>query len=243
MRNMLEALAISGLVMSFANNATAREVPLTQHVVGAAPTWDQAISTGERAIKDRMVDPDSTKIEWPYQFSAVSRKAPFGKTRYGYFTCGTVNSKNRMGGYSGKQWFLIMLKDGAVTDLEIDSPGDGQWTAYECLADVKAGNLVPITINASSHPAPATSLITKPVMGIDFAAVPEGAYIGKVTPKGAADQAGLKPGMVIAEVNGISLKGMTLAGIQSIFTAIEGEMNLMVVGVGEVRMHKAIPSG
>lgn len=47
----------------------------------------------ERAVRNQLIDPTSA------EFSEVATK--------GNVTCGLVNSKNRMGGYTGRQLFLV----------------------------------------------------------------------------------------------------------------------------------------
>jgi hypothetical protein len=54
--------------------------------------------TAERAVRDQLIDPASA------EFSEVTTK--------GNVTCGLVNSKNRMGGYTGRQVFFV--RDGNV---------------------------------------------------------------------------------------------------------------------------------
>lgn len=49
--------------------------------------------TAERAVRNQLIDPNSA------EFSEVVVK--------GNVTCGLVNSKNRMGGYTGSQLFLV----------------------------------------------------------------------------------------------------------------------------------------
>jgi uncharacterized protein YcfL len=50
-------------------------------------------SETERLVKEQLIDPQSA------QFSEVATKNGI--------TCGLVNSKNRMGGYTGRQLFLV----------------------------------------------------------------------------------------------------------------------------------------
>lgn len=66
-------------------------------------------------VLDSLVDPDSAKIEWKYTTTLLqstdkipdaSGKMVKTKVRYA-LTCGTVNAKNRMGGYSGKSFILV----------------------------------------------------------------------------------------------------------------------------------------
>lgn len=123
--------------------------PITQADVGPAPSWEAAVAAGDAAIKAQMTDPDSAKIEWPYNFIGGTLKARFGKRRAGYWTCGYVNGRNLSNGMAGRRFFLIMINSGAVTSLEIgeadglDSPGQ------TCPDAIKRGLLPPAPAPAS----------------------------------------------------------------------------------------------
>jgi hypothetical protein len=67
-------------------------------VIGLAVLCAGCEGEAERLVRGYLVDPDSA------QFSEVV-------TQNGV-TCGLVNSKNRMGGYTGRQIFIV--KDGQV---------------------------------------------------------------------------------------------------------------------------------
>jgi len=67
-------------------------------VIGLAIVCAGCEGDAERLVRGSLVDPDSA------QFSEVV-------TRDGV-TCGLVNSKNRIGGYTGRQIFIV--KDGRV---------------------------------------------------------------------------------------------------------------------------------
>lgn len=78
----------------------------------------------ESHILKQLVDPDSARFEWPYEFINGSWKPDaFQKRMTGLITCGYVNSKNRMGGYTGRMAFSVVMDDGVISHLSIDSPG------------------------------------------------------------------------------------------------------------------------
>ena len=78
----------------------------------------------ESRILGQLVDPDSAKFEWPFGFINGSWKPDlFSKRISGLLTCGYVNSKNRMGGYTGRMTFAVVINDGTIRHLSIDSPG------------------------------------------------------------------------------------------------------------------------
>ena len=51
----------------------------------------------------------------------------------GYWTCGTVNAKNRMGGFTGRTYFVAIVgSDGAVKYTEIGSSKDFDIVNGQC---------------------------------------------------------------------------------------------------------------
>jgi hypothetical protein len=82
---------------------------------GGYPTEYKA--TVDDWIQRQLIDPDSRKIEYTRvpdrYFWALSNP------HYGYLICGNVNSKNRMGGYSGRSMFWAMLRGAGVVSGRI----------------------------------------------------------------------------------------------------------------------------
>ena len=62
--------------------------------------WTRFRARAEAALRARLIDPDSAKIEWPYGFLYGTWKPPFSKRIEGYWTCGLINARNRMGAYT-----------------------------------------------------------------------------------------------------------------------------------------------
>lgn len=54
---------------------------------------------------------------------------PIDGAKIGWIVCGTVNAKNRMGGYVGAKPFVVVISKDAVIHREIDTP-----TAARCPA-------------------------------------------------------------------------------------------------------------
>src|SRR3954470_7158686 len=87
---------------------------------GPQPTWQQAVSLGDAALVERLSDPQSALVAWPWTFFGGELGGRmFGKKQAGWITCGVVNAKNMMGGYSGAVPFVIVIRGGAVAELEI----------------------------------------------------------------------------------------------------------------------------
>lgn len=61
-------------------------------------------------LANSLADPQSARFALPYGFTPqpVTWKV-WGVDTYGYFTCGAVNARNRMGGYVGETMFLAHI--------------------------------------------------------------------------------------------------------------------------------------
>jgi hypothetical protein len=219
---------------------------------GPDPTWERAVPLAEAAIKNRLIDPSSAQIEWPYKFSSGTLKALLGKRRAGWMTCGWVNAKNRMGGYTGKAWFFVMINNGVVTEIAIGTPDEADVASVYCQGFLKQGSLkpapgpvpgsAPLTADAyaAAANAGARAAAARGGVGITYTVTPFGAMLAGVAPGSLAETAGLKPGEVIESVNGISIKGFDLATVQKILAGTVGDLIFGVVGVGPVTVKRAV---
>lgn len=106
------SFAISGI----AAPAIAKEAAPPQPV---EPNWEAIRPQLETAVRSKLVDPDSAKITWDNGFKWGGFRPFLSKRVYGWATCGTVNSRNRMGGYTGASNFVIVYWD-TVRYVEID---------------------------------------------------------------------------------------------------------------------------
>ena len=103
------------------------------------PDWSAVRQQVEARLLSQLVDPDSAKIEWPYGFRWGFFKPILQKRIFGYVTCGTVNSKNRMGGYVGDSPFVVVYLDGSIRYFEIESATE----KYNILASQCASAALP----------------------------------------------------------------------------------------------------
>lgn len=214
--------------------------------IGPTPTFEAAVKVGEAAIRASLIDPDSAKIEWPYNFVGGSLKALLGKREDGFFTCGFVNSRNRMGGYSGRSWFLIMERDGVVTSLAIAGTEGVDQASATCPGLVKKGMFPPAPAPAAADSAQwqrqaesgAAESASKGGLGISITPTPYGSMLVAISPKSPAEAAGLKPGEVIEAVNGIAVKGMDPASVAELIGRAGPAVSLSIVGVGVVTVRR-----
>ncbi|MPS34682.1 MAG: PDZ domain-containing protein [Stenotrophomonas sp.] len=87
----------------------------------------------EQVLRSRLIDPDSARIEWPYGFLNGSWKPAFQKPIEGYWTCGLINAKNRMGGYTGSHAFVVVVSPtGLVQYVEMGTGKDFDILSSQC---------------------------------------------------------------------------------------------------------------
>ncbi|HEX8554668.1 MAG TPA: SHOCT domain-containing protein [Sphingomonas sp.] len=79
------------------------------------PDWALFRRNGEQSLRGRLIDPDSARIEWPRGFTYGTWKPLLSKRIEGYWTCGLVNARNRMGGYTGSTAFVVVLDNAGNT--------------------------------------------------------------------------------------------------------------------------------
>ena len=102
------------------------------------PNMAQFRRVAEQAVRSRLIDPESARIEWPYNFLNGSWKPAFQKAIEGYWTCGLVNAKNRMGGYTGSTSFVVVVNHSAVVQyVELGTGRDFDLLSSQCANSVK----------------------------------------------------------------------------------------------------------
>lgn len=255
------ALMIAPLALLAASTvAVAKETP-SAHLYGPQPSWEQFRAIGEAGIRERMLDPDSARISWVSGFFKGEYKPLLEARVYGYVACGTVNARNRLGGYAGTASFVVVIDYDRVLLADIDKERFRPAFAY-CTKELAAGRMPPVpggvtqSVSAplssglssgSSSPSGSTSpsnavttnaaptTLVSAGSGMTLMAMPDGAYIRAVVPGSLAAAAGLKPGMVVASVNAIPLAGMGDAMLKVIDAAGTGA-SLAIVGGMTVRL-------
>lgn len=117
------------------------------------PAWGKFRQTAEREVRSRLIDPSSAQFEWPFGFIYGTWKPFLGRRVEGYWTCGRVNARNRMGGYVGSTAFVVVMGDEkSVTFVDVGSGKDFDITEAQCS---KSASLLP--------PAPPELLAATPV--------------------------------------------------------------------------------
>jgi hypothetical protein len=98
-------------------------------------------SAAEAAVKARLIDPGSAQFEWPYGFIYGTWKPFLARRVSGYWTCGRVNARNRMGGYAGSAAFVVVLDDNGVA--EFVDVAEGKYPIVETQCSKSASLLPP----------------------------------------------------------------------------------------------------
>ena len=231
------ALAFAALAIYASAPAAAKTEapPESNHFYGPAPAWEEYRRLAEAEVRGRLIDPESARIEWLGGFYKGKLKMFFKPATEGYIACGTVNAKNRMGGYVGASAFITVVDYDRVLYAELDGSSPGE-VAMRCNQAIQGG-LIPALPASDAPDTPgfissdaAPKVKARTSSGITLRAMPEGAYVAALAPGSIAEAAGLKPGMVIVSVNGIPLAGMGDAMLAVLNAAGPGAALTMVGG-------------
>jgi hypothetical protein len=80
------------------------------------PEYAKVKAMGEASLKSTLFDPGSAQIVYFSGFQWGYAKPIIGRSTWGWIACGTINAKNRLGGFVGAQGFWIMSDaNGAVS--------------------------------------------------------------------------------------------------------------------------------
>jgi hypothetical protein len=236
------ALAAAALLMAAA--PAAADKPKVDHVYGPEPSWDEFRQIAEAAITARLIDPDSARITWLSGIHKGDIKPILSPRIAGYVACGSVNAKNRLGGYTGGSVFMVVIDYGRALFVDMDHHATGSYDEA-CAKALNTGLFPPAPPDAGSSRLRAgfattasTSADEAPLAnaaGLALRAMPEGAYVAAITPGSPVQLAGLKPGMVITSVNAIPLAGMGEA-MRKVVDAAGSAATLTLVGGTTIRL-------
>jgi len=219
-RSVLFTLSLLGAAMAFECRAQA---PIAAPPTAETSAPDEAAlrTIGEAAIKTQLLDPYSAVIDWyPQPFVAVTgitkgglifkRTVVSGDALVG---CGTVNAKNRMGGYAGRVAFDVAIQNGQVVLAEMDSSDNDAPALVARFCQSLGFGAAPRTTPAPTAPP------ARVVFGAAFADVGpaiknmlarpdlKGVVIVKVTPGSVASLGGLSEGDIITRFGGQVIGG------------------------------------
>jgi len=225
------ALALLASSSSIPSAAAAREIqPPSGFDFGPRPDWAQSKQLIEDAVRSGLIDPDSAQFEWPFGFKQGSWQVMFGSRYWGWVVCGIVNAKNRFGGYVGRSNFVAVMRNGEIVYREL-ADGPGGFVSGQCA-------------RVNLPPAPSEKVASLGYgYGFFSKQIPDGLFIVSVIPGSPAAIAGVKAGMVLTGVNGISLRGLSEDVTGGIVSGSEGVATFTFAGGAVIKMQKAkLPS-
>jgi hypothetical protein len=227
--------SLAAAVLLFAAPSASAQVKAdANHVYGPDPGWAKFREIGEQAVIARLVDPESARVSWMSGYRKGGFKPMFERRVHGYVACGTVNARNRMGGYAGATGFIVVVDFDRALRVEMDSRSGGMYGEM-CAKQVREGKFpaLPADEAAASSSADADragSSRAASALGLTVRTMPEGAYVSAVEAGSPAGTAGLTPGMVVTAVNGIPLAGMGDAMTKVLAAAGSGSTLTLVGG-------------
>lgn len=131
------------------------------------PDYRLLRSASERGVLGRLIDPNSAIIELPYDYIYGTWTSGFGRSSVeGFITCGTVNARNRMGGYTGSSYFVSVVNETGIallTDLDSSS------STYLRPVDQGCSNLIPKLSLNPDQTASASSSVQAPAAELSLA--------------------------------------------------------------------------
>lgn len=189
---------------------------------GPRPSEQEFVEKATQKLLSSFFDPSAAVVEWPNGLAGGWWKPILSKKIPGWFTCGRVNGKNRMGGYVGFHSFVAVMYNGSVVYTEVGS-GNYDLLEAQCLKAVSNGILPsgPLITEASAPaaapPPPANGFA--PTLGFQFSDNVGGIQVDAVTPGSVAEAAGLSTGIVIKSINGLSLPSLDFSTKVKLFEA------------------------
>jgi hypothetical protein len=132
-RTFVSLGVISALACAGGADAKKVEPP---YEYGPPPSWDRYRELGELTLRARLVDPDSAKFIWHHGYRQGGWRPFLSRMIRGYTTCGYVNSKNRMGGYAGSSFFVIVIDNDQILYADI-SRSSGDYVGETCLEAIR----------------------------------------------------------------------------------------------------------
>lgn len=204
---------------------------------GPAPDRALALAEAEAEIRTHLVDPASAQFSWPYSIEIIEDKALLSKRERTWRTCGTLNSRNRMGGYSGTAFVIATFADGKLAATGIGEDTIADPVNLTCQAWIKKGAIARFTAAAPALSGPA-EIASRGAVGVAFLPSSAGSVIEAVAPGSPADRAGLRVGDVIQAANGISLLGLDQPTSSAIFARLPSRFVLTIAGRGEITVSR-----
>jgi len=218
--------------------ADAKETEPFNYDYGPPPEWNHYKELGEQAIRAILVDPESARFEWVHGYHKGGWKPLFERRRFGYVTCGYVNARNRMGGYSGSSAFVVVIDNDRVVYVDM-AKSVTDFVSEGCEQSARIGMFpAPSSMQTGAVEVPPTgAAVIGSGLGLAITPTAQGAYVQSVAPGLDADRAGLTPGMVITTMNGLPL-GTLGDAMLKVIEAYPSPVLLTILGQGKIELIK-----
>lgn len=110
MKTLLAIIALTAAAPAMAKDPVPPPAPSPE------PDYAKVRATVEGTLKQNLFDPSSAQIVYTSGFQWGYAKPLIGKRTWGWIACGTLNAKNRFGGYVGATGFWVMSDaNGTIT--------------------------------------------------------------------------------------------------------------------------------
>lgn len=97
------------------------------------PDWTLMKANAERALAEKLIDPSSAEVTWPHGFILGTYKPFLQSGIDGYITCGTVNARNRLGGYVGRRYSIVVMDENAqALHADMGTGDDIDFVTMQC---------------------------------------------------------------------------------------------------------------
>lgn len=94
-------------------------------LAGCGDSDSSKIELARKAVKEKLNDPDSAQ----FRNDRVTEAEPGVKAKGGFYVCGELNAKNRMGGYNGFTRYSAAIIKTEIVDAQF---GDDAWEYANC---------------------------------------------------------------------------------------------------------------
>lgn len=146
------------------------------------PDWALFRRNAEQSLRGRLIDPDSARIEWPRGFTYGAWKPLLSKRIEGYWTCGLINARNRMGGYTGSTAFVVVMgQDGSTLFADMGSGRDFDIVSSQCANSVKALPAPPAALTSDVQSTPSSGAVSPASLGDELRKLAELKASGALT--------------------------------------------------------------
>ena len=237
MRQVIRSAALSAIcVLSVA--AKKEEAAIDP---GPRPEIGEFRQKAEQAVLAGFFDPSSAQFDWNHGIVGGYFKPVLQRKQQGWWTCGLVNGKNRMGGYVGFRSFVVVMNNGAITYAATSTGGNYDFIDIQCQQAVAKGILPPPETAAAAVTTSPIVLGLAPALGFTYRNDGDTIAVNEVSTGGIAAAASLAPFMVIEKVNGLSLAGLPADTRAKLLDNAGAGTTLTVRGRGDMKMERPAP--